>query len=1692
MSVQIGSKTNEYDPSTRTWAYDVTPAVAMAKGSDYLVQIRAGVAPARGNLPSAHAFVGRVTTFSPLAFEGLQHEQVSRFASGLALLTFNNPLQADSVRGNITISPKPRHSSEMWMASDGDTRIGINPGWLTPQTTYTITMGTGIRDSFGQTLSAPATVRYKTGDFAPNLWAPDGFNIFPADDDLQLDISAVNVPENRYTRTFRTIAPQEMVYYDSAYPYADGHGPLSDPSTWPSALLAAKKNEVVDVAIPVRTLLHGSTGMLAYGVQARSGPQGNDPYQRYFGLLQLTNLGVFEQWFPSSGVVRVHHLSDGAPVTAAHVDVFISQVDTLSRQAAIPCASGATDASGSFWLQAEDMQRCSVNALRNQAPKLVAIAHENADWAFARNDVWRGAYGYGFDAGWQGSAPESRGTIYSDRQLYQPGETASLTAVAYYLKDGALWQDRDSRYRVTLIGPNDQRTPLGTHTTNSYGTFSLTTTFKPDQPLGDYQLEAKSDSGVILAGDLRIAEFKPPNFKVALNLDKTVAFANDTVNVKGSGAYLFGAPLQGGNVQYYVTRAQTPFTPKGWDAYAFGRQWFWPDQPPSIPSDVVQARGKLDGAGAYSQTVSVPTDLPFPLSYRVDLQVSDVSNLSVADSKSFTALPSDALIGMQGDWVATAGKPATFKIVVTDSNGVPVADRKVRVQLDEMRYSSAAQVIENGETQQYQVRYTSVASAEVASTSQPQTVTLTPPEAGAYRVRANLSGAASDASATDLMLWATGPGEVNWANQDHDHVQIKLDKTTYRAGEMATALVESPYPHAELYFAVVRDKTLFHSITQVSGGAPQVHFRVTPEMVPNAAVEAVLVRRGEPLKHLQPGSLDSLARIGFAPFSLNLDDKQLKVVLSPEHATLQPGAWQTVRLHLRGLDGAPQRGQFGVMVVNESILQLTGYREPDLVKIVYAEQQISTRFADNRPSVVLKQLASPLQKGWGYGGGFLPAAAGTRIRTDFQPLAFYNGTLASDARGDASVRFRVPDDLTTWRIMAVGIGATASARARDMRFGFGDTTFVTTKPLVTNPLLPQFARPGDTFSGGLSVTTGAGASGTLDILGSLNGPLSFIQNSSRAQDAHLTAGATGGAQAYRFDMVAVSAGTGRMTFTTRLGGQSDAFAFPLEIREPRNVMEQVIESGVTGGQTRIPMQIDPRVLDDSGGLHVTLASTLLPEIVVPAESSLEDDSGLILLEAVASRLRMAADLKLLSDRYGRSLGSFNPDVATATSLAEMRTLQTPEGGFVWFPRWRFGADVFVTPYAAASLAAARKAGLPVDPAMVSRVRTYLLQRLQDPGVCEISPTCRARLRLDILWALSDLGTTRDDFLSSIWDERDHFELLGQLRLARYLVRIPGWRSRADALAEQLQKIIDVTGRYATINYPEEWGWLEAPAVMRAEALRLFVARRADREVIDRLTASLLALRHNGKWRDSYETAEALTALLEYGAMEPSPPDFRATASLNGSTLVSTAFQGFRHTLTETQVAMAHLPRNRHDLVLDKSGQGSLHYMVELRYRLPGNRPGILSGLRVTRRVRVANATALLATMGLNAPNDPLTLGAAQVFDIGVEIIADHPVDHVVISDEIPAGLEAVDTKFLTSTPYFQAGADSWEIDYQSIHKDRITAYATRLEAGVYVLHYLVRSVTPGTFLWPPAEAHLQYAPEEFGRSSSSTLIVSGR
>lgn len=1676
------------------WTYTLTPQQSLEKATPYRLAFAPALRPAQGNLPTETSFAGQFETYRLLAFQELQSYgepgaggAYGRFVQGAPQLTFNNGLVAESAIANITVNPPPKDDPPLVRAFDGDRIVNLNPWALEPDTTYQITLGADLKDEFGQTLGKPVPLSYNTGDLAPEIWAPGGLNIFPAGQDLQLHVTAVNLPEDQYRAAYRVVQPTDLVYADSAYPRGKGGDLLPDPAVWENFPVSGTRNQVSEVTVPLREQLETATGMLAYGVTARTNRYEQDGQERWreprhYGLVQLTNLGIFAQWFPESGLVRVHRLSDGATVANAGVEIYQSQLEEPVAVTPRPCAAGQTDATGTLLLDREALQGC-MDGDQNftEPPELLVIARQEQDWAFVRTYRYSGAYSYGITAGWDDGQPLARGTLFSDRQLYQPGETAWFTGVAYSLQNDELQQDNNTRYTVTLTNPSGEDTDLGAYTTNDFGTFSLELPLDQDQPLGFYTIRAQAESGVEISGEFRVAEFKPPNFKVDLSLNREFALAGETVEAATQSNYLFGPPVQQGQAAYYVTREQTNFTPQGWEEFSFGRQWFWPEDSPAVASDVLQVSQLLDTQGQDQQAVTVAEDLPYPMTYRVDVEVADVSNLSVSDSQTFTTLPSDRLIGLNSDFVANAGQPFPIAAIVTDPTGKAISGQRVRIELQEMRYSSVTQVIEGSRTQRNQVEYTTVASTEIRSTARPQSVRLRPPESGSYRVRANFVDAENAVTATDTQIWATGTAAVDWGSRyRNNRLEIKLDQDRYQPGETATALIQSPDPEAELYFAVVRHDTLYQQMIKVRGGAPQVQFQVTPEMLPNAAVEAVLVRQGSPLSQGGLERTAELARIGFAPFQVALDDRYLRTTVTPTTESLQPGEEQTVRLELRDRQNQPVQGQFTVMVVNEAVLQLTGYRPPDLVKTVFADQEIATRFADNRPDVVLEPLASPLEKGWGYGGGQSAGAAGTRIRKDFKPLAYYNGSVITDQQGQAQVTFKLPDDLTTWRILAV-------ATDGDFHFGAGEATFITTKPLVTNPLLPQFARPGDRFQAGLAVTNTTEARGTLAIQGSAELPLQFAEQDAVA----LNTQAATGTRAYRFPMTVAAPGEGQVQFVTRLNQLADAFAVPLAIR-PLTITEQVVDSGTTTNRVKLPLNVDEQVNPDVGGLTVTLASTLIPELTAPAQQVLETEP-LPCLETLASRLAIAANLQILGQQYDQTFSQFDPAQEASQSLEQLRKLQRPDGGFAaWSGQER--SSPWVSPYAAQSLAQAERAFAAeqlIDAAMLNRLRTYLQDILADPGQYDFCKTqgCKNRVRLDALVALADLGDQRTDYLTELYEQRSQLDRLEQFKLAHYLSQLPAWETEAQTLSEQLQETVYETGRSASVNLPQAWSWLSSETATQAQALRLFISRDRSPATLNRLLQGLLNLRRDGTWSTTYDNAVALTALVDYAQLQPEPPSFTAIAQLNGRQLSSVRFEEYRKPSQEVSVPMITLPRGRQNLVLKKSGRGTLHYLAAFRYRLQGNPPGRLNGLRITRQIRPANEATVLHQTGLYDNDEPFTVATGQVFDIGLEIITDHPVDHVLITDSLPAGLEAIDASFQTSTPYFQAQQDSWEIGYQTIHRDRIVTYGDRLDAGVYSLHYLVRSVTPGTFLWPGAEARLQYAPEEFGRCAASTLEV---
>ncbi|HEY9612947.1 Ig-like domain-containing protein, partial [Allocoleopsis sp.] len=411
----------KFDPSQRNWVYTLTPQRSLEKATNYRLEFSPGLRPTRGNLPTETPVVSQVTTYAPLAFQGIGFAGEERFFKGIAQLKFNNGVVAESAVKNITIKPTPtKEAPPLVKAYDGENTVSLNPWALEPTTTYTLTLGANIKDKFGQTLGKPVTVKYETGDRAADIWAPSNLNIFPSNQNLQLNISTVNLPESQYKAAYRPLTPTDLIYTDSAYPKGNSNDLLPPPDKWSSFKVSGKKNQSTELTVPLREKLGGDTGMLAYGIQARTNRYQDNGQLKwreptFYGLVELTNLGVFAQWFPESGLVRVHHLSDGSPVAAATVEIYESQLEAKSPSPSVLCATGKTDPTGTLLLNSKDLQKCIKGGGQSfsEAPKLLVIARDGKDWAFTRTNEYSGVYDYDINGGWQSRKPESRGTIFS-------------------------------------------------------------------------------------------------------------------------------------------------------------------------------------------------------------------------------------------------------------------------------------------------------------------------------------------------------------------------------------------------------------------------------------------------------------------------------------------------------------------------------------------------------------------------------------------------------------------------------------------------------------------------------------------------------------------------------------------------------------------------------------------------------------------------------------------------------------------------------------------------------------------------------------------------------------------------------------------------------------------------------------------------------------------------------------------------------------------------------------------------------------------------------------------------------------------------------------------------------------------------------------------------------------------------------
>lgn len=1666
--------TAAFDPSLNSWTYDLTPTETLRKATQYRLVIMPGVAPAHGNMRTRTTVEGGIQTYYPLqllqgwlSFPQWSSDPFHKLGSQ-GSISFDNRIDSRSVRGNVTFALASAPSSSLRVPVSGQGGgIAFDPSALLPRTSYVVTFGTGLRDTFGQHLLRPLESGFQTPGYAPFFSAPAGLQVVLASTDPEIDATGMNVVSNRYLGAFALLTPTDILNGIDTRAW-----PLPTPSAWSASPISGAAPDVIStIRLPLRGALHGTTGALQYGVGAALDAWHPDSLTSYTGVVSATKLNVVLQTYISHAVVRVSYLSDGSPVPDATVSLYPTGWHT-SRHS---CAHGTTDASGALILEATAIAPCYRRAMTSYGPSMFAVARDGGDWAFANLDpmnpfVWYpGGVG---NSNW--SSRMSRNVLFTDRGLYRAGEDVRVTGVAYVIRNGVLSADSDTSYSVGLYGPNSFHQDLGNVKTDSFGVFSVQFSLARDQDLGDYRVVSRSntanwyDSNYLETG-FQVQEFKPPNFKVDLGFDRQYVVAGSAVRTTARAEYLFGAPLTGAEASITVKRYYASPHPPGWNDYVFGRQFYWPDQPPSFDPNVLTATGSFDRSGKLTTRIAVARALPFPMTYSVDVQATDISHKAVDTTENFTAFPDSAIIGLGSDFWSNAGQPLRVRVITVTPKGTPVRGRRLWVQIQNLWDPSDS---------------TDVLRRTIVSGEQPVILTFFPKESGAYEISANFQGAAIG-SETNLQAFVSGSSASN--SGAGTTLTLKLDRPKYQIGETATALVASPFSQSDIYFQVIKHDVLFSRTLHVSGtNAQTISFPVTSDMMPNAILQALVVRRGAPLAG-GPLRENDVEQVAFEPLHVDLSTQTLDIGIKVDHTVAQPGSTQRIALHITDFANRPEGGEAVVMVVDDAVLQLTGYRPPDLVSTVLSDQPTPVRYADNWQSlesqtrcghiitlspddsaigsrIVVPPVLCVIAAAYAVSAQSAQSAPAPHqqppvIRHNFNPLACY-AIVNVDTNGNASMPCKLPDGLTTWRVMALALGND------NLHFGNADSTFITRRALVTNPLLPQFARPGDIVDAGLSVMN-ASAAGKLRVYGHVSGGLSFENGrSSYGGTERLRIGM----QAFRFPVRVTNTASSRVLFAARTSSGDDAFEVPLDIRN-QSLTESVIDAGAISGTRAVPIDLSP-----GGTLSLTLANSVVPQFALPSAWEMNRDP-LPFLDDAAGRLIIAVATTVLQSRYDLQ-AAFDIGGAERDALRAIASYQNPDGSFSQGQP----ESPFETGFAVEALAFARSHRVHVNGRMISRAADYLRGTLKNPRTCpDDSGLCNAQVRLEMLLALDELGETRTDYLPQIIAQAPSFDVATQARLALYLLGLPAYRDRGELLAQSLDQILYRTGKYSYISMNGASGEFGSQTEAQSRILQLLIAMRAEPDEIDGVINAMVTMHI---WDSIGGDALAMEALTTY-ALQERLSAFSATAGIGTRSLANV---NFGSTASSQTLSLAATSLGKGSLFF-QADRGTLHYSLLYQYPIGDGAPGVLAGLRVIRIVRPVFAAAPVATMDLASLRAPVSVSAGTVFDIGVRVIADHPVDRVVIEDPLPAGFEAINESFRTSSTAAVPQADSWNVENQQIYADRVTAYAQHLDPGVYEMHYLVRAVTPGRYRWPGARAFLRDAPEEFGRSAFSTLII---
>ncbi len=1408
-------------------------------------------------------------------------------------------------------------------------------------------------------------------------------------------------------------------------------------------------------------------------------------------LVQLTDIGLAWKQGEDGTAVYAFSLKSGQPLAGLGV--------ALRDEDAAALAEVRTGADG--------IARLEAGLYRGKDARLFLDATLGEDrhvLSFYEDLSNVGLWSFGIDQRWDKVIPGERRTlIFTDREVYRPGDEVKLKAISRFIDADRLTGPGEGTARLRVFdalhrqlfereiafGRNGSFDDTFTLPEEGMGWHSVEIDFNPLPAEG--QEEQDPDWRLISNYAFQVEDYRVNTFEVTVAAEEEYG-QGTALEIPVRARYFMGKPLSKAELNWMVYASNEFPRPRGFDEFQFGNR--------TREEETFSAEGTaaLSSKGEATVAFSLPEQTTHPGPRRVHLtaSVTDANQQTLSGSKRFTVHSSDFYLGVRRpDGVHRVGDEATFSFAAVTTEGEAHAGPvETSVLVEKEEWTTVKVMGANGRmTHRNDLRLRTVSDERLELRTEVDPATgltramphsLTFAEAGDYQITLTAKDGKGRDIVTKVGFTVIGAEEPSWSWHDVIRIDLVPDKETYRVGDTAKLLARSPV-FGNALFTVERGGVRETRSLVIDQYETVIEVPVAEGAAPNLFASLLVIRGSDASPHVHRAAD---YRLGYCQIEVEDPSVVLTAKVSAGEAEYyQPG--EEIEFAATVLDhaGKPVSGaEVTLYAVDEGVLSLTGYRTPDPGETFHAPFPLAVwtgqSLGDLLPENPLEQEFG--NKGYvigGGGGGF--GIDPDRIRKDFKALALWEAALVTGEDGVVRAKAVAPDNLTTFRVMAVV--------AEGDRFGSGEAPVVINKPLIIEPALPGFTNLTDQIDVAAVLHNNSGAAQEVEITVSLDEHAVFLgrigetiatnlapepAKGEKVVKLNLPAGAT---ETVSFPIALTATGEAKWNWKVRsLTDEKlrDATESKLAVGYPLPLLRETHTFALRDGADLADAlaKVDPRLLDGTGSVKLTLSNSRLIEAADGLDYLLNYPYGC--LEQTTSSL-----IPWLSTQQLRkvlpNLGKSEEEVAATISKAMNRILsmQTGDGGLAYWPG---GSEsvLWGSAYAGVAVAMAQQQGVDLPQAQVQSLWDYLSLQLR--GAAELNDPYDLSQRCLAAYALALAGVNETAYHEVLFEKQKLLSAEGRSLLALAMV---------ESGTDQPQRIEALLKPDPKVPVAEV-SWYRQP-YLAATRLLAQVRHNPSSPAADQLVDDLMKLREvrNG-WGGTYSNAWPLIALAAYA---------EASAASLSANEVEIAFEGGTKSVSlpaepgsgEVAFDFSGKPEDR-KLSIRTGGDGPVFANLSI-----ATRPALMPLEPENRGFAISRRYQKVETDGRIAPAENLKVGDLVLVTLDLNLPNERE-SYLAIDDALPAIFEAVNPEFKTSeTQRVNAvrSARTFWTSHRELRKDRVLFFADYVHgAGDYSLQYLARVVAPGEVTAPPTKVEAMYEPQRFGLSGTGRITAAAR